>query len=183
MGTAQLVAVAICVLLTALDGFDVLSISFASPGIAAEWHINRAVLGGVLSMELIGMSAGSVFVGSLADRIGRRPVTLLCLVIMAIGMWLATTATDVTTLSAYRLFTGLGIGGMLASSNAIVAEFANSKRRNLAVSLMACGYPLGAIVGGSIASRLLVGGTWRSVFGFGAIVSAAFIPIVWFLVP
>ena len=183
MGSAQLVAVAICVLLTALDGFDVLSISFASPGIAADWHIDRGVLGLVLSMELIGMSAGSVFVGGLADRIGRRPATLICLVVMAIGMWLATTAYDVTTLSAYRLFTGLGIGGMLAASNAMAAEFANARRRNLAVALMACGYPLGAIVGGSLASRLLVGGTWRSVFGFGAIVSAAFIPIVWFLVP
>src|SRR5690242_14895990 len=183
MGTAQVVAVAICIALVALDGFDVLSISFASPGIAAEWHIDRAVLGIVLSMELIGMSAGSIFIGSLADRIGRRPVTLLCLVVMAIGMWLATTAHDVTTLSGFRLLTGLGIGGMLASVNAMAAEFANARRRNLAVALMAAGYPLGAVVGGSIASRLLATGTWRSVFGFGALVSAAFIPIVWVLMP
>jgi benzoate transport len=183
MGRVQLVAIALSVALVALDGFDVLSISFASPGIAAEWHIDRAVLGVVLSMELIGMSAGSVFVGGLADRIGRRAVNLGCLVIMAIGMWLATTAHDVTSLSAYRLLTGLGIGGMLAATNAMAAEFASSRRRNLAVSLMACGYPLGAIVGGSIASRLLVHGSWRSVFGFGAIVSAAFIPLVWLLVP
>src|SRR6478672_5108232 len=90
MGTAQLIAVAICIALTALDGFDVLSISFASPGIAAEWHIDRAMLGIVLSMELIGMCAGSVFVGGLADKIGRRPVTLICLVVMALGMALAT---------------------------------------------------------------------------------------------
>lgn len=183
MGRAQLIAVAICVALTALDGFDVLSISFASPGIAAEWRIDRAVLGIVLSMELIGMSAGSIFVGTLADRVGRRPVTLGCLLVMATGMWLATTAHDVGTLSAFRLFTGVGIGGMLAASNAMAAEFANARRRNLAVALMACGYPLGAIVGGSIASRLLVSGSWRSVFGFGALCSAAFIPIVWFLIP
>ena len=183
MGRAQLIAVAICVALTALDGFDVLSISFASPGIAAEWGIDRAVLGIVLSMELIGMSAGSILIGTLADRIGRRLVTLGCLVVMATGMWLATTAHDVTTLSAFRLFTGVGIGGMLAASNAMVAEFANARRRNLAVALMACGYPLGAIVGGSIASRLLAGGSWRSVFAFGALCSAAFIPIVWFLIP
>jgi benzoate transport len=183
MGRAQLIAVAICIALVALDGFDVLSISFASPGIAADWHIDRAVLGIVLSMELIGMSVGSIVIGSLADRIGRRPATLGCLVVMAIGMWLATTAHDVTTLSAFRLLTGLGIGGMLASVNAMAAEFANAQRRNLAVALMAAGYPLGAVVGGSIASRLLVGGTWRSVFGFGALCSAAFIPIVWFLIP
>jgi len=183
MGRAQLIAIAICIALTALDGFDVLSISFASPGIAREWGIDRGVLGIVLSMELIGMCAGSVFVGSLADRIGRRPVTLLCLAIMATGMALATTAHNVTTLSGFRLFTGIGIGGMLAAGNAMAAEFANSRRRNLAVALMACGYPLGAIVGGSIASRLLVSYSWRSVFAFGAIVSLAFIPVVWFLLP
>ena len=183
MRRAQLVAVAICVALTALDGFDVLSISFASPGIAAEWGIDRAMLGIVLSMELIGMSVGSILVGSLADRVGRRPVTLGCLVVMATGMWLATTAHGVTTLSAFRLFTGLGIGGMLAAGNAMAAEFANARRRNLAVALMAAGYPLGAIVGGSIASRLLASGSWRSVFAFGALCSAAFIPIVWFLIP
>src|SRR3954468_19868205 len=103
MSALQILTVAVTVGLTALDGFDVLSISFASPGIAAEWHIDRAMLGIVLSMELIGMSAGSIFVGSLADRVGRRPVALGCLVVMAIGMGLATTAHDVTTLSAFRL--------------------------------------------------------------------------------
>ena len=183
MRRAQFVAVALCIALTALDGFDVLSISFASPGIAAEWGIDRAMLGIVLSMELIGMSAGSMFVGSLADRVGRRPVALGCLVVMAIGMGLATTARDVTSLSAFRLITGVGIGGMLAVGNAMAAEFANARRRNLAVALMAAGYPLGAIVGGSIATRLLADGSWRSVFAFGALVSAAFIPLVWFFIP
>src|SRR3954463_7048722 len=99
MTAQQVMVVAITVALNALDGFDVLSISFASPGIAAEWGIDRAVLGIVLSMELIGMSAGSILIGTLADRIGRRLVTLGCLVVMATGMWLATTAHDVTTLS------------------------------------------------------------------------------------
>jgi len=183
MRRAQIVAVALCVALNALDGFDVLSISFASPGIAAEWGIDRAVLGIVLSMELIGMAVGSVFIGALADRVGRRPVALGCLVVMATGMVLASTAGNVQTLSAYRLLTGLGIGGMLAATNAMTAEFSNARRRNLAVALMAAGYPVGAIVGGAIASRLLVGGSWRSVFVFGAVSTALFLPLVWFLVP
>lgn len=183
MGAMQVVAIAICVLLNALDGFDVLAISFASPGIAAEWGIDRAVLGVVLSMELIGMAVGSILVGNVADRVGRRPVILWSLVVMAIGMALATTAHNVPTLSAFRLFTGLGIGGMLATINAAAAEFSNARRRNLAVALMAGGYPLGAIVGGSIASNLLASGTWRSVFGFGAFATLAFLPLVWFFLP
>src|SRR5215218_6155372 len=107
MRAAQLIAVAITIGLNALDGFDVLAISFASPGIAAEWGIDRAVLGFVLSMELIGMAIGSVFIGQVADRIGRRPTILGCLVTMAVGMFLAAGASGVTYLSLTRLLTGL----------------------------------------------------------------------------
>lgn len=183
MGRLQVVAVVLCVLLYALDGFDVLSISFAAPGIAEEWAIDRAALGIVLSMELIGMIAGSLMLGDIADRIGRRPLILLCLVLMTIGMALAATAESIAILSSYRFFTGLGIGGMLATTNAMVAEYSNRKHRSLAVTLMAAGYPLGAIVGGSIVSVLLTSFDWRSVFVFGALITATFIPLVWFLLP
>lgn len=183
MRPLQSAAVALCILLNALDGFDVLAISFASPGIASEWQIDRAALGLVLSMELIGMALGSVILGNVADQIGRRPTVLGCLVIMAAGMGMATLATSVGSLSAIRLVTGLGIGGMLACTNALVAEFANDRHRNLAVAIMASGYPMGAIIGGSIATSLLAEGHWRDVFSFGAIVTAAFLPIAWFLLP
>jgi benzoate transport len=183
MKPRQVAAIAICILLNALDGFDVLSISFASPGIAGEWGINRAALGIVLSMELIGMAIGSVVFGTIADSRGRRPTVFICLFLMTLGMYLASTATNVQVLSVYRLVTGLGIGGMLATVNALAAEFSNARRRNLAVTLMAAGYPVGAIVGGSIASALLISYDWRSVFLLGAIATAAFFPLVWFLLP
>ncbi len=183
MGRLQVVAVTMCILLTALDGFDVLSISFAAPGIAAEWGIDRAALGLVLSMELIGMGVGSLLFGNVADHFGRRPMILACLVVMTAGMGLAATTDSLAVLSAYRFVTGLGIGGMLASTNAMVAEYANDRHRSLAVALMAGGYPLGAVVGGSIVSVLLVWYDWRSVFVFGAVLTALFIPLVWFLLP
>ena len=66
MSKFQIVAVAVCVIATALDGFDVLSISFASPGIAEEWKIDRAALGVVLSMELVGMAIGSIAIAARA---------------------------------------------------------------------------------------------------------------------
>lgn len=183
MGRLQIVAILLCVLLNALDGFDVLAISFASPGIAAEWGIDRAALGLVLSMELIGMAVGSVLLGNLADRIGRRPTILFCLVVMALGMALATQAWNLVSLSAVRLFTGLGIGGMLACTNAMVAELANRRARSLAVAVMAAGYPVGAILGGSVASYLLVTGDWRDIFLFGGIVTACFLPLCLWLLP
>lgn len=183
MGRVQIAAIALCVLLNALDGFDVLAISFASPGIAAEWGVERAALGLVLSMELIGMAVGSMAIGRLADRIGRRPSILLCLVVMAAGMLLATQAVSVVTLSLIRLCTGLGIGGMLACTNAMVAELANARSRNLAVTIMAAGYPVGAVLGGSIASMLLVSGGWRDVFLFGGVATALVLPLAWAILP
>ena len=135
MGVLQIVAVALCVGLNALDGFDVLAISFASPGIADEWGIDRAALGIILSAELIGMALGSAVIGGVADRIGRRPTILGCLVAMTAGMFLAATANSMTSLLIYRFATGLGIGGMLASINAMTAEYSNAKNRNLAVTI------------------------------------------------
>lgn len=180
----QIVVVAICIALNALDGFDVLAISFAAPGIAEEWGIDRAVLGVVLSMELIGMAAGSVLIGNLADRIGRRPTILICIVIMAIGMFAASTASSVAFLSATRLLTGLGIGGMLSSTSAMVAEFSNTRRRSLNMALNIAGYSTGAILGGLVASSLLeVTGDWRSVFLFGGVMTVIGLPLAWFFLP
>ena len=183
MSRLQIAAVATTVGLNGLDGFDVLAISFASPGIASDWGINRAALGFVLSMELIGMAIGSITLGNLADRIGRRPTMLACLVVMTFGMVMATTAQNVTSLSIWRVLTGLGIGGMLAATNAVAAEFANTRRRSLCLALMVIGYPIGAVIGGAIAAQLLDGGHWRIVFEFGAFATALFIPLVWFFVP
>ena len=183
MSTLQVTVVALTIALNALDGFDVLSISFASPGIAQEWGIDRAALGIVLSMELIGMALGSVFLGGVADKIGRRPTILGCLVVMAFGMIMATTVRGLVDLSIWRIVTGLGIGGMLAAINAVSAEFSNTQRRNLSVSMMSIGYPVGAVVGGIVAAQLLRGNDWRSVFYFGAGVTAVLIPVVYFVIP
>src|SRR5262249_16016805 len=87
MGAAQWLAVFVTVGLKTLDGFDVLSISFASAGTAVEWGIDKATLGWVLSMELFGMAAGSLLLGGVADKVGRRPTILGCLIAMAVGMF------------------------------------------------------------------------------------------------
>ena len=166
-----------------MDGFDVLSIAFASPGIAKEWGIAQTALGVVLSMELIGMAFGSILLGGVADKIGRRPTLLGCLFVMAVGMLGATTAGSPVQLSIWRVFTGLGIGGMLSGTNAVVAEFSNKKWRALCISLMVIGYPLGGTFGGMFASRLLANHDWRSVFYFGATAAAILLPSLFFLVP
>src|SRR5215468_10862479 len=107
MSPAQVLIVGLTIALNALDGFDVASISYASPGIAKEWGIDRGALGIVLSMELIGMAIGSMFLGGVADKIGRRKTVLGCITVMAIGMFMATTVKGPVDLSFWRGITGL----------------------------------------------------------------------------
>lgn len=183
MSPAQIVVTLLGVFLLALDGFDVMAISFAAPGIANEWGIDRAALGVVLSMELMGMSVGSILIGGLADKYGRRTIIFGCLLIMGAGMGLTALASDVTTLSLLRFMTGIGIGGLLPAVTTIVPEFANEKRRAMLVSFAAAGFSLGTIIGGSVVTQLLQDYSWRSIFVFGALSTLAAIPLVYFLLP
>ncbi len=70
MSLRQVIVIGVTVALCALDGFDVLAISFAAPGISSEWGIDRTALGFVLSMELLGMAIGNVVMGRFADAWG-----------------------------------------------------------------------------------------------------------------
>ena len=138
----------------------------------------------MLSAELVGMGFGSVMLGGLADKFGRKPAMLICLVIMAIGMYLAHAAGGVWPLTVWRFITGLGIGGMLAATNAVTAESTSKSARSLAMALYVIGYPIGGVIGGFAAQTwLLVDYDWRAVFLFGAVVTAAMIPLVMLLVP
>src|SRR5690606_32762389 len=114
---------------------------------------------------------------------GRRPIILICLILMTLGMLFSATASNVTALAIWRVITGLGIGGMLASINAMVSEYANDARRDFCVSLMTIGYPLGGMLGGMAAAWLLGHFDWRSVFIFGGGVSIAILAMVWWRLP
>jgi MFS family permease len=106
-----------------------------------------------------------------------------CTTVMALGMFMVPATQGLVELSIWRVVTGLGIGGMLATVNAVAAEFSNTKRRDLSVSIMSIGYPIGAVVGGLLAQRLLTTYDWRSVFYLGAIATTVLIPVVFIFVP
>ncbi|MDB5583090.1 MAG: hypothetical protein JWR80_8266 [Bradyrhizobium sp.] len=181
MSATQIRGIAILAALSALDGYDVLAVTFAAPGFNVEFGLGKGILGLALSMGLLGMALGSLLLAPIADLIGRRPMVLISLAAMAAGMFLSATAENVFALSVYRILTGLGIGSMVAVTNPLAAELANAKRRDLAVGVTAIGYPLGGVVGGLIAALLLHYYSWRAVFllGGGAAVLLAPIAFRW----
>lgn len=179
----QRLIVALTFILMSLDGFDVLAISFAAPGIGREWELDHTALGILISAGLAGMGVGSLVSGGLADRFGRRSTVILNLLMMTAGMLVSAASRDVVELSVLRFVTGLGIGGMVVALNPIAAEFSNRRWRVLSVSLMAIGFPVGGMIGGAAAGLLLEHYTWRSIFLSGGLFSLGMVPVVVFLVP
>ncbi len=183
MSSYQFQIIAICVAINMLDGFDVLVVAFTAQSIAADWAIPYSSLGLLLSAGLFGMAGGSLFLAPYADRIGRRQMILIGLFIITIGMAASAFTQNVWQLIIARLFTGVGIGSLLASMNILVAEYSSEKYRSLAISIFQSGYPIGAVIGGSIVVILLSTFGWRSAFLFGAILSGLMIPLVYRRLP
>ena len=178
MSSSQWEVVLLCTAINMLDGYDVLVMSFAAAPVAADWRLDPASLGLLLSAGLIGMAFGSVLLGSLADALGRKRLVNVCLVIVTIGMMASALSQSQLQLLALRFVTGIGIGGMLATITALVSEYSNDKRRGICMGLLQSGYPLGALLGGVIAAYIIQFSEWRSLFLFGGAVSAVLLPLV-----
>ncbi|NYI06972.1 MFS transporter [Allostreptomyces psammosilenae] len=178
MNRFQWGAVAVCVVLNMLDGFDVLVMSFTGRSVSQEWGLRPTELGLLLSAGLVGMAAGALFVAPWADRIGRRPMILGALVVSGTGMLLSALSQSAVQLGALRALTGVGIGTIIAGSNVIAGEYASRRWRGLAVTLNSAGYAIGATLGGLIAVGLLDTHGWRSVFLLGGIATLAAVPLV-----
>lgn len=183
MSHFQWLAIGICVVLIMLDGFDVMVMAFTAPHISAVWSLSGKELGLMFSSGLVGMALGSLVLGPMADRFGRRTLILACLSILTVGMALSALAQNAVELAGLRVLTGLGIGGLLAAVGVIAAEYASLRWSSTAVALQATGYPIGATLGGLLAGPLLAHWGWRSVFAFGALCSLACIPLVLVLLP
>ena len=183
MSFFQTATVALCAAINMLDGFDVLVMSFAASSVASEWNLAPSDLGILLSAGLVGMAIGSFWIAPYADKIGRRPLVLFCLLLVTVGMLLSAISQDKNQLSLLRFITGLGIGGMLAALSALVSEYSSDLRRSFSMSILQSGYPLGAILGGLVSVYLLQQFGWRSLFIFGGSVSLVMIPIVYWKLP
>ncbi|OAV61818.1 MFS transporter [Enteractinococcus helveticum] len=183
MSRFQITAVSIALLLVILDGFEVGIMAFAAPEIQEQMAISPDVLGYVLSASLFGMAIGSIFLTPLADRFGRRPLTLAMLILIVLGMGLTITAPNAGMLIVWRVLTGLGIGGMMANLNALVAEYSSDARRTTAIAIYAAGYPIGATIAGVVAGPLIPLFGWRSIFIVGTILAAGALLAAWVLLP
>lgn len=183
MSKYQWYIVALATFLNALDGYDVLALAFTANPVTEEFGLSGSQLGLLLSSGLIGMALGSLVLGPLADRLGRRRVLILALAINFFGLALSATAGSAAQLGLWRVITGIGIGGILATVTVITSEYSNNRNRGMAVSIYSAGYGLGATLGGLLAAQLIPTLGWRSVFITGAAATVLGLILVLFTIP
>jgi benzoate transport len=183
MSPYQWLIVGLCIVLNALDGFDVLAMAFTANSVTRDFGLSGAELGVLLSAGLVGMAIGSLGLAPFADIIGRRPMMLVSTGLATAGMLLASLSHSAVELGIWRVVTGLGIGGILACTNVIASEYSSKRWRGLAISIYTAGYGIGATVGGTAAVTLQASFGWRSVFLFGGICTAATFVLLAVLLP
>lgn len=179
----QWMVVALCVLLNCLDGFDVMAMAFTASSLTEEFALSGSELGVLLSAGLVGMAVGSLALAPVADVIGRRPLILISVGLATLGMLLSAAAPSAVLLGLARVVTGLGVGGILASTNVIASEYASARWRGLAIGLYTAGYGIGATLGGVAARSMLADLGWRSVFVAGGVATGIALVLLVVLLP
>jgi benzoate transport len=180
MTSLQYSTIFICFLMNMLDGMDVLVISYTAPSIAKAWDISPQALGTVFSAGLFGMTIGTLFLAPFADKIGRKSIILISGIIMGVCIYLTSYAASITELLIYRFVSGLGIGSMLASTASLASEYTPNKTRDFWVSFVISGYPIGAVVAGLVAAKVIPAEGWQQMFRIAGIASMFSVPLILF---
>ena len=179
----HLLIFATCFFVILLDGFDTAAIGYIAPSLLKEWGLTKPQLAPVLSAALAGLALGSVTIGPLADRLGRK--FLLCGAVFLFGLasLISSSSASLNELVGWRFITGLGLGGAMPLAVTMANEFAPAKRRALLTSAMFTGFPLGAAWGGFLSAWMIPEFGWRSVLQLGGVLPMCLALIMLFILP
>jgi AAHS family 4-hydroxybenzoate transporter-like MFS transporter len=166
-----------------LDGFDIVAMGFIAPSILADWNVSRAALGPVLSMGLFGLAIGALTGGPLADRFGRRKVIIGAVFFFGVMSLASAWSPDIAVLSVMRFLTGLGLGASQPNAATLASEYAPKKYRSLMVTVIYCGFTLGAAGGGFLSTYLIPTHGWQSILVVGGVVPMLLAAVLIFILP
>ncbi len=151
------------------DSMDTGLIAFILPVLAKEWQLAPGQMGLIGSIGLIGMALGAVVSGTVADRIGRKKVFTITVLLYSIATGCCALAWDYASLLVFRFLVGFGLGGELPVAVTLVSEYVPAHVRGKFIVLLESFWALGWIVASCIAYLLIPAYGWRVAFLIGAL--------------
>jgi AAHS family 4-hydroxybenzoate transporter-like MFS transporter len=142
----QVRVVALCALVTLVEGIDLTLIPLLAPQITGSWSLSSSALGFLFAASAGGLIFGGLGAGWLADRVGRRGSLLATMLLMTLATLATAFVTSFPHLLLCRLFAGIAFGGVIPAAVSLVSEFLPSRTRPSVVALVILGQALGALL-------------------------------------
>lgn len=174
---------AICAFVLLCEGYDLQALALAVPEIAGEFGIVPQQFSIALSASLAGMAIGGAAFAPFGDRIGRKPMLIVAMVLTGSSTLAALAFPATWWIAACRLATGVGLGITTVNAAAMISDYSPAGWRFLLMTLLTSTVPGGASLAALIAPHLIGAFGWRSIFVVGTIVPLAAAALTWLLAP
>src|SRR5215510_5455181 len=172
---------ALCAATMFTEGYDAQFMGSVLPGpqgIGAAFGMAPGALWPALSSGLVGLMLGAFCIAPLADNFGRRRLVIYSVFAFGVLTIASVVSQSLSEMVIFRFLTGLGLGGAMANTIALTAEFNPPAKRASAVAIMFCAFSLGAGFGGWVAAELMPAYGWESVFLFCGGMAVVLLPFL-----
>lgn len=161
------------------DGYDLIVYGTVQSSLISGtgWGLSKATAGTIGSMAFLGMMIGAIFAGRMADSWGRRRTILGCAIVFSVFTVLCAFAPNAAIFGVLRLLAGIGLGGLVPSANALVAELVPAKWRSLIATLMMSGVPIGGSIAALVGIQLIPAFGWESMFLVAVLALLVVVPL------
>lgn len=147
-----------------------------------EWSLSAVQAGMLAITALAGMMFGAMMFGTLADKIGRKKVIMICVVLFSGFTFAGGFASNPTEFGILRFLAGLGIGGVMPNLVALTSEYAPARLRATLVTTMFSGYAVGGVMAALLGAWFTPNFGWQIMF-FIAGVPLLLLPLIWKFLP
>lgn len=177
MARGSIAAVIVCWLFVVFDGYDLIVYGNVISSLQDEWGISSSTAGTLGSLAFLGMMIGAVLAGRLSDVVGRKQAVIGCVVVLSVFTALCALATGPIVFGLLRLIAGIGLGGLVPTSNALAAELVPDKWRAAVATMMMSGVPIGGSIAALVGIPVIPNWGWRPMFLFALIPLVVLVPL------
>jgi AAHS family 4-hydroxybenzoate transporter-like MFS transporter len=182
-GAYRTMVFALCGLIMIIEGFDMYMVGNIVPTLAQAFRTEPAMIALIFSAQGVGLALGYAIVSPLADRFGRRPTVLACILMFSLLTLAAAAADSVGQLAMLRLAAFIFFGGVIPNVIALVTEISSFGQRQRVVVLLSALYAIGAATAGFIAPALAERFGWSGIFLLGGAIPLIILPLLFLVLP